>query len=311
MTGETRSRPRRSLRLPAWVGVLPFLAFAAVALILPIGFLVWESVRRTTTTGSPVLNPTTLQYSTPSHTSFTFSNFAATLHQPHLHALETSLKLSAITAVLAAVLGFVLAQAVVASKGGALKRIVTTASAVTANFGGIPLAFIFIATIDANAGVFSKFVQNHLGFSLQDDLGFNLQGLSGISVVYMYFLVPLMVLVTMPALEGIKEQWGEAAQNLGATRMQYWRWVAAPVLLPSFLGAMLLVFCASLSAYATAYAINSFFPLVTIDIVSLISGNVLAGPNLGAALAVDMILIVLPLTGVYLWLQRRTSRWLA
>lgn len=291
--------------------MLPFFAFTGVALLLPIGFLVWEALRKTVDTGAPVFNPKTLKYSTPSHTSFTLSNFSATLHAPHLKAVETSLELSAITAVLAAVLGFALAQAVVSSKGGALKNLVTTASAVTANFGGIPLAFLFIATLDVNSGVLTKFLQDHFGFSLQDDLGFQLSGLSGITLVYMYFLVPLMVLVIMPALEGIKAQWGEAAENLGASRSQYWRWVAAPVLLPSFLGSMLLVFCAAFSAYATAYAINSSFPLVTIDINSLVSGNVFVDQqSIGAALAVDMILVVLPLTAIYLFLQRRTSRWL-
>jgi len=183
---------------------------------------------------------------------------------------------------------------------------------VAANFGGVPLAFIFIASLDANSGVVSVFLQEHLHFSLQDDLHFQLQGMAGMALVYLYFLVPLMVLVMLPAFEGLKPQWGEAAENLGASRWQYWRYVAGPVLLPTVLGALLLLFCSAFSAYATAYAVNHTFPLIPTEIKVVLSGNVVAGQgNLGAALAFDMIVFVLPLTLIYQALQRRTSRWLA
>ena len=308
--GVTRPRLSRSLRLPAWTGLSPFFLVTFAGLLLPIGFLLWQSLR-VTTYGASQRDPVTEQFIRESHTSFTLDNFHHSLQGINLTAIETSLKLSAITAILAAILGLVLAQAVVSSKGGWLKQVVTTASAVTANFGGIPLAFLFIATLDANAGTLTTFLQNHFGFSLSDDLHFDLHGLSGIAVVYMYFLIPLMVLVIMPALEGIKAQWGEAAENLGASRLQYWRWVAGPVLLPSFLGCLLLVFCAAFSAYATAHALNSQFPLVTNQIASLSGGDggIPGQENVPAALAIDMILVVLPLTAIYLFLQRRTSRW--
>jgi putative spermidine/putrescine transport system permease protein len=198
------------------------------------------------------------------------------------------------------------------SRSNVLRQIVTAAAAVTANFGGIPLAFLFVATLDANSGVATKFLHDHFQLSVQDDLHLHLAQLSGLSVVYLYFLIPLMVLVMTPALEGLKPQWAEAAENLGAKRWQYWRYVAGPVLLPNFLGSLLLLFCSSFSAYATAYAINSSFALVTIRISAVLSGNVLPGQeNLGAALALDMIVVVLPLTVAYQLLQRRTSKWLA
>lgn len=309
--GATRpQRRRRALRVPAWAGVLPFLGFATLTLLLPILFVCWQAFRKTVA-GVSHRDPVTQQFVTQSRTSFTLENVHGAVTGVPLHALWTSIELSTVTSVLAAVLGLALAYAVVTSPGGALKRVVTTASAVTANFGGIPLAFLFIATLDANAGVFTLFLKNHLGISLSD-AGFRLQGLSGITVVYLYFLVPLMVLVIMPALEGLRPQWAEAAENLGATRWQYLRWVAAPVVLPTFLGSLLLLFCAAFSAYATAYAIDSSFPLITINIKSVLSGNVISGQeNLGAAMALVMIAVVLPLTLAYQLLQRRTSRWLS
>lgn len=313
-TAETVASPSRSqrrLRLPAATGLIPFFAFTGGALLLPILFICVQAFRKTVQ-GTPHRDPVTQQFVSDSRSGFTFSNLHNSWTGVNASSLWTSVELSALTAAIAAVLGLALAYAVVSTNRGWLKQIVTTASAVTANFGGIPLAFIFIATLDANAGIFAKFLQSDLGISLQNDLGFQLTEMSGIALVYLYFLAPLMVLVMMPALEGLKPQWSEAAENLGATRSQYVRWVAAPVLLPSFLGSLLLLFCAAFSAYATTAALNSSFPLVTIRIASVLSGNVLAGQeNLGAALALDMIAIVLPLTVIYQLLQRRTSRWLS
>lgn len=305
----TVSRPRRiSL---AWTGLLPFFAFVGLVFLVPIGFILFDAFRRTVT-GPAHRDPVTQQFVHTTKSSFTGANVSMSLHGVYFTDLVTSVKLSAVVAVIGAVLGMLLAYAVVSSKGGLLRQVMTSASAVLANFGGIPLAFMFIATIDANSGIVTTFLQSHFHFSLSQDGHINLQGLSGLGLVYLYFLVPLMVLVMTPALEGLKPQWAEAAQNLGASRFAYWRFVAGPVLAPSFLGAVLLLFCSSFSAYATAYAINSSFPLVTIGIQAVLSGNVLPGQeNLGAALALDMIVIVLPLTVIYQLLQRRTTRWLA
>jgi putative spermidine/putrescine transport system permease protein len=84
------------------------------------------------------------------------------------------------------------------------------------------------------------------------------------------------------------------------------------VLAPSFLGALLLLFCSSFSAYATADAlIGSSIALVPNQIAAVLSGNVLEGQdNLGAALALVMVIVVVPMTLTYQWLQRRTSKWL-
>jgi putative spermidine/putrescine transport system permease protein len=293
------------------MGLAPFFLYVALVFIVPIGFILFDAFRKTTQ-GASHRDPVTQQFVHASRTSFTGSNLAESLRGVYRTSLVTSVKLSAVVAVIGAVIGVLLAHAVVNSKSRALRQIVTAAAAVTANFGGIPLAFLFIATLDANSGIVTKFLQDHFHFSVQDSLHLQLAQLSGLSLVYLYFLIPLMVLVMTPALEGLKPQWAEAAENLGANRWQYWRFVAGPVLMPNFLGSLLLLFCSSFSAYATAYAINSSFPLVTIRISSVLSGNVLSGQeNLGAALALDMIVIVLPLTVIYQLLQRRTSRWLA
>jgi putative spermidine/putrescine transport system permease protein len=307
--GAGSSRPRR-IRF-TWLGLAPFFVYVTLVFLVPIGFILFDAFRKTTL-GASHRDPVTQQFVHSSQTSFTGTNISESLKGVYRTSLITSVKLSAVVAAIGAVIGVWLAYAVVNSKSNVLRQVVTAAAAVTANFGGIPLAFLFIATLDANSGVATKFLRDHFHFNINDSLHLQLAQLSGLSLVYLYFLIPLMVLVMSPALEGLKPQWGEAAENLGAKRWQYWRYVAGPVLFPNFLGSLLLLFCSSFSAYATAYAINSSFPLVTIRISSVLSGNVLSGQeNLGAALAVDMIVIVLPLTVMYQLLQRRTSKWLA
>ncbi|RBY84025.1 ABC transporter permease [Blastococcus sp. TF02A-26] len=219
-----------------------------------------------------------------------------------------SLELSAITAVLSAALGLALSIAILRSRRGqTLRRLVLTASGVLANFGGIPLAFAFLATI-GNAGVATSLITDLLGF---DD--FSLTSMAGLALVYLYFLIPLMVLTITPALEALRPQWREAADNLGASGWQYWRHVGGPVLAPPVLGATMLLFASAFSAYATARAlVGSSVPLVTLQIADSLSSNVVVGAeNLGKALALGMVVLIGLVMVFYAWVQRRAQRWLA
>jgi putative spermidine/putrescine transport system permease protein len=302
-TGATGSRRRRPFSF-AWMGLLPFFAFVALFFVLPIAVILFTAFLKTVRVRSQV----TGQFEPK--TSFTFDNVTQSMHGVYLTALGNSLVLSAVTAVIGAVAGLLLAYAVVSGRSSTLRRLITAAAAVLSQSGGVQLAFLFIATI-GGSGLLTTLLQDQFGFSLIRDAGFSLTSVNGIALIYLYFLVPLMVLVMTPALEGLKPQWSEAAESLGAGRWHYWRYVAGPVLMPSFLGSLLLLFCSSFSAYATADALTSgSFPLVPIQIASVLSGNVLSGQeNLGAALALDMVVLIIPLTFLYQYLQRRTSRW--
>jgi putative spermidine/putrescine transport system permease protein len=220
-----------------------------------------------------------------------------------------SLQLSAITAVLGAVLGLALAVVIVRARGTLLRRLILTASGVLANFGGIPLAFAFLATI-GNAGVLTALLQDSLGIGLG---GFSLYSMAGLALVYLYFLIPLMVLTIIPALEALRPQWREAADNLGASGWQYWRHVGGPVLAPPVIGATMLLFASAFAAYATAKAlVGSSIPLVTLQISDALSSNVVVGSeNLGKALALGMVLLIGLVMVFYAWVQRRTQRWLS
>ena len=211
---------------------------------------------------------------------------------------------------LSAVLGLALAVAMLrARRGRLLRRLVLTASGVLANFGGIPLAFAFLATI-GNAGVVTALLTDTLGIGLG---GFSLYSMAGLALVYLYFLIPLMVLTIIPALEALRPQWREASDNLGASGWQYWRHVGGPVLAPPVIGATMLLFASAFAAYATARAlVGSSIPLVTLQIADALSSNVVVGSeNLGKALALGMVLLIGLVMIFYAWVQRRTQRWLA
>jgi putative spermidine/putrescine transport system permease protein len=299
---EAATLTRRTGRAGGWrrrlgpvLAVTPFFLFVLLGLVLPTVALAVGAFRRQ--------NPDTFVEES------TLDNMSTALNGGYRTALLGSLKLAALCAVIGAVLGVLLAAAVVRSSSPLLRRLTLTASGVLANFGGVPLAFAFIATI-GNAGEVTTLVARWFGFSITD-AGFSLYSFTGLTIVYLYFLIPLMVIVVVPALDGMRPQWTEAAANLGASRWQYWRHVGGPVLAPPVLGGALLLFCGALSAFATAQAmVGSTVPLVTLQIANVLSGNVLIGQEgVGAALALDMIATVGLVMVVYWLVQRRTARW--
>jgi putative spermidine/putrescine transport system permease protein len=189
-----------------------------------------------------------------------------------------------------------------------IRSTLTTFSGVAANFAGVPLAFAFIATL-GTLGIVTKYLNDHFGYNLYQH-GFTLFNFTGVSVVYMYFQIPLMILVIAPALDGLKPEWREAASNLGGGSYHYWRYVGIPVLMPSFLGALILLFGNAFSAYATAYALTGgSVNLVPLLIGQNIGGDVLSNPHLSQALALGMIVVIAVSMVLYALLQRRASRW--
>ncbi|HEY9594897.1 MAG TPA: ABC transporter permease subunit, partial [Spirochaetia bacterium] len=188
--------------------------------------------------------------------------------------------------------------------------VVTTFSGVASNFAGVPLAFAFIATL-GRVGLITVLLKTVFGISLYD-AGFNLYSFWGLALTYLYFQVPLMVLVMTPALDGMKKEWREASDTLGASAGRYWRTVALPVLAPSLLSSVILLFGNAFGAYATAYALTGgLLNLIPIQIGAQMRGDVLNDPNLGYALALGMVVIMLLCIFGYTALQKRASRWRA
>jgi putative spermidine/putrescine transport system permease protein len=258
----------------SWIGVAPFFLFAILFLLWPTMYLIIGAFQ------DPDGN-------------FTLQNVQDLFQPQIMSAYWISIKVSLASALGGALIGFFLAWAVVLGNLPRwLRPTVLTFSGVASNFAGVPLAFAFLAT-----------------FNLYST-GFNLLSFFGLTITYLFFQIPLMVLILTPALDGLKKEWREASSILGATNLQYWRMVAFPILWPSLLGTTLLLFANAFGAIATAYALTgSSLNIVPILLYAQIRGDVLHNQNLGYALALGMIVITGLSNLLYIWLRMRAERW--
>ena len=284
--------PRRGeANLLKWLGVVPFALFALLFLILPTIRIVIAS------------------FQTPDG-FFTLGNIAGLAAPNIVDATILSLKLSLLTAFFGCFLGLGIAIAV--TRGGLpewLRGGMLTFSGVASNFAGVPLAFAFIATL-GRLGLITVLLRDWFGINLAA-LGFNLISFTGLAVTYLYFQIPLMILIITPALDGLKREWNEAAQTLGASNVQYWRMVALPVLWPALLGSFALLFANAFGAVATAMALTgSALSIIPIILFAQIRGDVLNDPHLGYALAFGMIVVTGIANLIYILLRVRAERWL-
>jgi len=241
--------------------------------------------------------------------SLTLHNLHTVTQGTYRLGFENSILLAALTSVIPGILGTFLAYAIETSHNGILRRLVATASGVLANFGGINLAFMFIASL-GSTGVLTVW----LGYLHANpwNHGFQLYSFWGVALVYLYFQIPLMVLVMTPAFGGLRPSWREAAENLGASSFNYWRTVGIPVLLPSVLGGMLLLFGSGFAAYATADTLTAgTVTLAPIQIGAVLNGNVIAGEeNIGYAIGFGMLIVLTITMVLYGLVRKRASRWL-
>lgn len=270
--------------------LLPFFVFAALFLILPTALILAGSFQ-------------------DAAGNFTLENFRRLSRPNILAAYKVTIELSAASALGGAVFGFLLAYAVQA--GGLPKSFrpaLLSFSGVASNFAGVPLAFAFISTL-GRMGIVTAVLRS-FGVDLYDS-GFSLYSFWGLCLAYLYFQIPLMVLVISPPIEALRVEWREAAQSLGASRLRFWIEVALPILAPSLLSSTLLLFGNAFGAYATAYALTGgMLNLVTILIGAQIRGDVLHDPNLGYALAAGMVAVMTLTTVLANLLRSRASRWL-
>jgi putative spermidine/putrescine transport system permease protein len=275
----------------AFLGVVPFFVFAMMFLIWPTAGLMVGAFQ-------------------DSEGHFTLQNIRNLAEPTILNAYWISIEISVASALGGAILGFFLAAAVVlGGLPGWLRPTLMTFCGVASNFAGLPLAFAFLATL-GRTGLVTVLLINLFDFNLYAT-GFTVLSFTGLAVTYLYFQIPLMVLILTPALDGLKREWREAAEILGASSWQYWRNIAIPVLWPSFLGTTLLLFANSFGAVATAYGLTgSSLNIVPILLFAQSRGDVLHDQNLGNALALGMIVITGLSNGAYIWLRARSERWL-
>src|SRR6266702_1189191 len=279
-----------SYTLTSWLGLVPFLLFCLLFEILPAIIIIQGSFTDNNT-GAPTLD-----------------NYRHMFSTENLHAFQTSISISVVTALIGGVFGGLAAYGVYNLRAGWLRNLLIGFSSIAANFAGVPLAFAFVATLGVT-GFVTVAIQNWLHISVYD-LGFNLYTFGGLVLVYTYFQLPLMILVTVPALSALRPEWREAATNLGASSFTYWRRVALPILLPSLIAAAMLLFANSFGAYATAVALaQGNINIVPVIIGFVVAGNVDIDTGLGNALAVGMIVVLLVAVSLYTTMLRRVNTW--
>lgn len=284
------ARPAKRRRSWAFLGLLPFFAFLVLFLFIPAVGVFIDALR--TEDGGWSLDAM--------GEAFSGQNF---------QAFKYSIKFSAIAALVGVFFGTLLAYAAATLRRPRwLRNLIASFSGVAANMGGLPLAFAFITLLGARAGVFT----NILKFFHIDiyDKGFDLGNTWGLVTVYAYFNIPLMVLITLPAIDGLKASWREACANLGGTTFTYWRRVGLPVLTPSLLGGFLLLFANSFAAYATARILTDNSMIVSLRIGFFLGGDVSIGEDaVGYSLAAWMIIIMVVSMSLYWVVRKRAERW--
>jgi putative spermidine/putrescine transport system permease protein len=273
------------------LAVLPFVLFAVMFLFLPTLSLVGAAF-------------------TDRAGNFTFDNIAGLFTDQIMAAYWISIRVSGASALLGALCGLAITLAIIRGKLPAgLRSAVMTFSGVASNFAGVPLAFAFIATL-GRLGLVTIILKTAFGVDIYRG-GFNLFSFWGLTLTYLYFQIPLMMLTIAPAIDGLKKEWNEAAQTLGASTWQFWRYIGFPILWPSVLGTLSLLFANAFGAIATAWALTgSNLNIVTVLLYNQIRGDALQNPGLGAALAIGMILITSVANIIYLVVAGRAERWM-
>ena len=286
-----KASKRWSYTLASWLGLCPLLLFCLLFEVLP-ALIVLQGSFQDSDSGA-----------------FTLKNYQRMFSQSgNFHAFQNSIMLSLVTALIGGVVGSLVAYRVFRLRNHGLRQFILSFASIAANFAGVPLAFAFIATLGVT-GFLTVAIKTWLHIDIYNQ-GFNLYTFFGLVLIYVYFQLPLMVLVTLPALSSLRPEWREAATNLGASPLRYWQRVALPVLLPSLIAGTMLLFANAFGAYASAYALaQGNINLVPILISFVVSGNVSMDTGLGNALAMGMIVILLFAVFVYTFMLRRVSRW--
>ncbi|MDQ3128156.1 MAG: ABC transporter permease subunit [Chloroflexota bacterium] len=284
MTFSSRSINRIGLLL----AFAPFLIFSVMFMLIPVVALLLGSVGG--------VERLSLEWIAKVFTNATFQR-----------SIWNSLLLSVVSSIGGAIIGTAIGYAITRTKRPRVRRALTALATVSSNAGGISLGFAFITILGA-AGMITILLRT---FGIDLLSFFSIYSVIGLMVVYLYFQVPLMIILMLPAFVGLRRDWSEASDSLGGDGRDFWRRIGVPVLMPSIVAGTVLLFVSSMGAYATAQAlIGSRINLMTIQISILRRGEILYQPAQADAMAVVLLLIVALSVLAYHLIQRRAQRWI-
>jgi putative spermidine/putrescine transport system permease protein len=279
---------RRNKDWFSWMPLLPFLFLVLAFMFLPLIFMLRGSL-------------------IDEQGKFTLEYFAQMGAPVYIRSFQNSIFLSGLTAILATIMGTIIGYYITRVRNRKVQEYVVALCDVTTNFAGAPLAFAFVVIL-GSSGVITLALEKFFGWEIYPT--FSIYSFWGLVLAYTYFQLPLMVLLIIPALSGLRTEWREAAYSLGAHNWHYWRYVGLPILAPSLTADLLLLFANAFGAYATAYTLSgSRFTLVTLQLGFLLTGEVLREPGLGNALGVLTLLLMGGTISLYQLASRRARKW--
>jgi putative spermidine/putrescine transport system permease protein len=275
-------------RVGLFLAFLPFLLFCAMFELIPVAALLLGSVGGVE--------------------KHSFEWIARAFTNPiYQRSIWNSFVLAVTSSVIGAVLGTAIGYAIMRTRRPKVRRALIALSTISSNAGGISLGFAFITILGA-AGMITILLRT---FGIDLLSVFSIYSVIGLIVVYVYFQVPLMIVLMLPAFAGLRRDWVEASESLGGDGRDFWRRIGIPVLMPSIVAGTVLLFVSSMGAYATAQAlIGSRINLLTIQISILRRGEILYQPAQADAMAVVLLLIVALSVLAYHLIQRRAQRWI-
>ncbi|EPY07296.1 ABC transporter permease [Paenibacillus alvei TS-15] len=237
--------------------------------------------------------------------AFTFNQYKEIFTNPYYwKAFENSILISLLSSLIGIIAAVFATYALTRFPKRVQERLLVITN-LTSNFAGIPLALAFIVLL-GNSGLFTLLFRQ---FGIDMTASFNLYSWSGLTVIYVYFQLPLAIMLLYPMYHAIQDNWKEAASLLGASPFQFWKRIGLPVLLPGIAGTFSILFANAMGAYASAYALTgSNYNLVPVRIGALVSGDIFARPELGSALGVLLGLTLLAAMLVNEWLTRKVRR---
>ena len=269
------------------LALLPFLIVALLYEILPLIMVIVKSFQPDGGGG------------------FTLENYQSVFTKLlYQKAIINSIKISLTSSVVGIIVAFLGARAAHQHQGK-LNHIFMTILNMISNFAGIPLAFAYMILL-GNAGLVVNFGKE-LGIDFLAN--YNLYTMNGMSLIYVYFQIPLSTLLLIPAFDGIQKQWKEACTLLGGSEGMFWRKVGIPVLMPSILGTFSVLFANALAAYATIYALMmDNIALLPVQIAGCFTGEVTIRAGLGGALSVVMMIVMVVMILITNTISRRFQK---
>lgn len=297
--GDPVARPSLFTRA-RWSGVAGALRSPAVVALAPLGLIIAVFFL------VPIFGMITIAFAVETEDGTTGIGLANFMDlSSHSRAMRNSVLVSVVGSLIAAAVGAVTAFCIAQIKSKRLDSVVAVFTSVLANDGGAPLAFSFIVTL-GNTGI----LYGLLGL---DAIGFTLYSWQGLVVMYQYFLIPTMIMVTLPTFVGLRKEWIEANTALGGSRVTFWRRVGLPIAMPALLGGWILLFGSAFATYASAAVLIGAggFPLVPLRISTLLGSGIGAGGQ-STAMAMGVTMVVIAVVVLYFFnrLQRRSARWL-